>query len=67
MTKVHTRQLRKLRYKGAPKEPRTARSRSFNSEDAANAYAKENGIKNYKLVDAQPQKSTKNKIKIVVE
>jgi hypothetical protein len=68
MAKLHTRQKRKLRMYGCLngiKKDRVKRSKSFKTTDAAQAYAKSNGITNYTLVDLKAASEKNNKIKIV--
>ena len=44
---------------------REKRPKTFKSEDEATKYAKENNIKNYKLVDLWDAKPDRKKIRIV--
>ncbi len=70
MVKVHTRIKRRLRIFnniGGNKTKHVPRSKSFKTEDAANAYAKANGIAKYTLVDSKAASPKSSKIKIVVE
>ncbi len=49
-----------------PKRKRAkTRPKTFKTEASANAYAKKQGIKKYKLVNIKSKESSKKKIKIV--
>jgi hypothetical protein len=65
MTKEHTRQKRKMRMRRVSFVQREKRPKTFRSEEEATKYAKENNIKNYKLIDMWGAKLDKKKIKIV--
>ena len=65
MVKVHTRIKRKLSDGYLPNRKKGAKT--FKTEEAANAYAKEQGYKKYKLEDLAANKESKNKIRIVLE
>ena len=58
--KIHTKAKRMLRMQGVHGRNRAVRPKTFKTEESANAYAKENGIKKFELVNLNP-----NKIKIV--
>lgn len=45
---------------------RKPRPKTFNTEEAANNWAKENDIKNYSLENVKNAESTRKKIRIVV-
>lgn len=66
MTKLHTRQKRKLRMHGLRGRNRKPKPKTFKSEEAAKKYAEAKGIKNYKLVDIAISRPNVKKIKIVV-
>lgn len=44
---------------------RISRPKTFATEDAANAYAKENGIASFKLVNLKSEAASTKKIRIV--
>lgn len=57
MTKVHTKKKRFLRMRGIPStRNRAARPKTFKTQESAETYAKENGMKDYTIVNLQPNK-----------
>ena len=63
---VRIRDLKRGGARAAPKpRRRKARPKTFKSEDAANAYAKAQGIDKYHLENIKPETASVKKIKIV--
>lgn len=56
-------QLRPIVMKGG--RHRSSRPKTFATEDAANKYAKENGITSFKLVNMKSEAASTKKLKIV--
>ncbi|MFP4111806.1 MAG: hypothetical protein ACLFPQ_05525 [Candidatus Woesearchaeota archaeon] len=65
MVKTHTRQKRKFRMRRVNYFQKEKRPKTFKSEEEAIKYAKENSIKNYKLINLWDAKPSKRKIRIV--
>lgn len=67
MVKIHTRVKRKFRMVGISKRRKSARPKTFKTEESAKKYAERKGIKSYKLVNLRSSTSKQKKLKIVVE
>lgn len=72
MAKIHTRAKRKFcvrshtHYKVNPNKPITKkRAKTFTNEEAANAWAKAQGLSKYELVNLKYDTSKTKKIKVV--
>ena len=64
MTKVHTRTLRKLKFRIPLKAKKRTRAKTFKTEEAAKKYAEEKGITKYHLEDICT-KENQHKFRIV--
>lgn len=62
---VHLKNRKTFQLSRLKRNRATNRAKSFSSEDAANAYAKENGIENYELHNKAFENSAKKKIVII--